>query len=103
MIICNKCKHKKWLRAVQESGYVLWQIGAKTAMTPRVKSRSVLKAKLAVLKIQEHPKNSKIEEIMADIPKGEINQTRQKSSIPYHVPPLVWGITTRFSVWPRDV
>ena len=55
-ITCNKRKCieksppgapiKKMVISVQESGYMLGQLGANTASTPSVKSRSVLKAKL---------------------------------------------------------
>ena len=52
---------------------MLGQIGAKTFTTSRVKSWSVLKAKLEIIEMQAHPDNAEIEEILADIPKGEIN------------------------------
>ena len=53
---------------------MLGKLGSKTALKPRVKSRSVIKMKLAVIDVQANPKNADLDEILADIPKGEINQ-----------------------------
>ena len=64
---------RTWLRILQEAVYLLGNIETKTTMTPRVKSQSVLKSKLEGIKIRAHPNNTKIEEIIADIPKGEQN------------------------------
>ena len=61
----------KWVIALQEAGYVLGNIGAKTSSTSRVKSRSVLKEKLAVLEMQADPNKADIDEILADITKGK--------------------------------
>ena len=82
-MFCNKSKRieeslpcvpiKKWVIAVQENGYVLGQLGAINASTPMVKSWSVLKAKLAVLDTEEFSTKDNIDEILADILKGEIN------------------------------
>ena len=52
---------------------MLGGLGSKTTTTPRVKSWSFLKVKWAVLEIQADPNNSEIDEILADIPKGERN------------------------------
>ena len=70
--------------SVQESGYVLGQLDANTVSTSRVKSRSILKAKLTVLEIQAYINKADIDEILPDIPKGEINgnPTESQSSIP---------------------
>ena len=84
MILRNKRKRtkkvppcvpiKKWLISVQKYGYVLEQLGAKTALNSRVKSRSVRKAKLAVLDKQADPNKAEIDEILADIPNSERNR-----------------------------
>ena len=75
---------RTWLRAVQESGYVLGNIETKTVTIPRARSRSALKAKLAALEMRAHPKNVDKEEILADIPRGEKNRnpTEKQYSIP---------------------
>ena len=83
MICCNMCKRieklplgipiKKWVREVQEAGYVLGKLGDNTAYTPRVKSWSVFKAKLAVLEMQGDPNKADIDITLADIPKGKKN------------------------------
>ena len=75
---------RAWLRVVQEAGYISGQIKTKTATTPRAKSRSVLNAKLAYLEMMAHPKNDNIEEILADILRGEQNRnpTEKQYSIP---------------------
>ena len=65
---------RTWVRAEQEAGYVLGNIETKTAMTPRVQSRSVLNTKLEALEMRVHPKNAYTEEILADIPRGERNK-----------------------------
>ena len=62
---------RTWLRSVQEDGYVLGNIETNTTTTPRAKSRSVLKFKLAALEIRAHPKNADIEEILDDMTRGE--------------------------------
>ena len=84
MFFYNKCQRIEkvpqcisiitWLRSVQETGCVLGNIKTKTATTPRTKSRSVLKAKLAALEMREHPKDADIEEILSVIPRGERNR-----------------------------
>ena len=67
-IFCsNKCQRiekvsqgvsiRTLLREVQEAGCVLGNIKTNTATTPRDKSRSVLKVKLAALEMREHPKD----------------------------------------------
>ena len=66
-----------WLSSVEETGYVLVNIETKTATTPRAKSRSVLKSKLVNLEMRAHPKDVDIEEILADIPRGEHNRNRK--------------------------
>ena len=63
-----------WLRAVQEAGCVLGVIETRTSTNPREKSRSVLKAKLVALEMKANLKNADIEEILADIPRGEQNR-----------------------------
>ena len=63
-----------WMSSVQEACYVLENIETKTATTPRARSRSVLKAKLAALEMRSHPKDADIEEILADIPRSEKNR-----------------------------
>ena len=70
--------------AVQEANYVLGNIETKTANIPWEYSWSVLKSKLEALKIRAHPKNADIEEILADIPRGEKNRkpTEKQYSIP---------------------
>ena len=60
-----------WLRSEQEAWYVLGKIETKTDTTPRVKSRSVLKAKLENLEMRAHLKDADIEEILAYITRGE--------------------------------
>ena len=93
MFCPNKCQRsemfsqgvstRKWLRAVQEADYVLGNIETKTATTPRAKSRSVLKVKLAALDMRAHQKDADIEEILADIPRCEQNRhpTEKQHSI----------------------
>ena len=68
---------RKWLVSVQEADYVLEKIETKTSTTPRDKSESVLKVKLAALDMRAHPKDEDIEEILADIPRGEHNRNRK--------------------------
>ena len=65
---------RKWLVSVQEADYVLEKIETKTSTTPRDKSESVLKVKLAALEMRAHLKDKDIEEILADIPRGEQNR-----------------------------
>ena len=62
---------------------MLGELGAKTASTSRLKSRSVIKAKLAVLEMQPNTKKSGIDDILADILKGDrnIDPTASKYSI----------------------
>ena len=81
---------KKYLRAVQEAGYVLGHIGTNTYTTPRVKSQSFLKAKVEVIEMQARPNNYKIEEILADIPKGEKHQNPIENQ--YSVPCSSFGL-----------
>ena len=61
--------------SVQEAGYVLGQIGANTASTPRVKSGCILKAELAVINMRKLFTKAYIDEILDDTPKGERNLT----------------------------
>ena len=72
------------IRSVQESGYVLGNIETKTSPTPRENSRYVLKTRLAALDMRLHPKNADTEEILDDIPRGELNRnpTEKRYSIP---------------------
>ena len=63
-----------WLRAVQEADYVLENIETKTSTTPRDKSWSVLKVKLAALEMRVNPRNVDVEDLLADIPRGERNR-----------------------------
>ena len=65
---------RTWLRAVQEAEYVLGKSETNTATTLRSNSRSVPKVKLAALDMRAHPKDEDIEEILADIPRGEQNR-----------------------------
>ena len=58
---------------------MLGQLGSKTVSTARVKSRSVFKAKLAVLEMQASSNKADIDEIISDTPKGEINKTPTKN------------------------
>ena len=85
--------------SVQEADYVLEKIETKTSTTPRDKSESVLKVKLAALEMREHPKDADIEEIMADIPRGEQNRhpTEKQYSIqcPYFG---LWNFTNTLYV-----
>ena len=93
MFCSNKCQSieiysqgvsiRTWLRAVQLADRVLGKIETKTTTTPRAKSRSVLKSKVAALKMRSHPKDADIEEILADIPRGEQNRhpTEKQHSI----------------------
>ena len=62
------------IRAVQETGYLLGKIKTKTATTPWARSRSVLQAKLAALEMKAHPKDTDVDVILADLPKGERNK-----------------------------
>ena len=62
------------LRAVQEAGYLLSKIETKTATTSWARSRSVLQAKLAALEMKAHPKDTDVDVILADLPKGERNK-----------------------------
>ena len=59
---------------MQKSGYILGCLGAKIALTSTVKPWSVLKETLAVIEMQAHPNNAEIDEILADIPKGDRNR-----------------------------
>ena len=78
------------MRSVQEASFVLGQIDTKTATNPTVKSRYVLKSKLAVLDIRAHPNHAEIEEILADIPKGE--QNRNPTDKNYSIPCPSFGL-----------
>ena len=66
---------KKWVIAVQESGYLLGQLGTNNDYIPGFKSGSIIKAKLAVLEIKTSSTKDNINEILADILKGERNRT----------------------------
>ena len=72
-----------WLRAVQESGFVLGEIETKTATSPRDRLRSVLQAKLLALEMKALPKDYNVDVLIADVPKGERNRnpTRNQYSI----------------------
>ena len=59
-------------------------------MTPRAKSRSVLKSKLAALEMRAHPKNAGIEEILDGIPRGE--QNRNPTEKHYSIPCPYFGL-----------
>ena len=52
---------------------MLGQLASNTAYTPRVKSRSVLKTKLAVYEIKAYSTKTDIKRILADVPKGGRN------------------------------
>ena len=52
---------------------MLGKLSSTTASTPRVKSRPVFKAKLAVLEMQGDPNKADIDITLADIPKGKRN------------------------------
>ena len=67
---------------------MLEKIGTKTATTPRVKSRFVLKAKVAVLEMHANMNNYEIYDILADIPKGERNQYPTESQYSIPCPPF---------------
>ena len=69
---------------------MLGRISSKTASSSRVKSRSVLKAKLSTLDIQSDPKKSDIYEILSDIPKGDINQNQMERQ--YSIPFTSFGL-----------
>ena len=74
---------KTWLKAVQEAGFFLEEIKTKTATSPRARSRSVLQAKLLALKIKELPKDANVNDLIANVPKGErnLNLTKKEYSI----------------------
>ena len=105
MIHYNKHKHiekappgvpiKKWCIAVQETKYVLGHLGTKAESTPMVNSRSVLKAKLAVLEMLEFSIKDNIDEILVDIPKGEINQKPTENQYSIKCPYFVFGNYTK--------
>ena len=86
---------RKWLREVQEAGYVLGNIETKTAATPRANSRSVLKAKLATLDMRAHIKNADIEEILADITRGEQNRNPMEKQYYMQCPSFGLGNCTK--------
>ena len=87
------------LMDVQESGHVLGKIETKTATTPRANLRSVLKAKLAALEMRAHLKDGDIEEILADITKGEKNRNPMEKKYSIQCPSFQLGNCTRtFSV-----
>ena len=85
MFFCNNNKNiekstpgvplRKLVILVKEAGYLLGQLGANTASTPSVKSRSVLKSKLAVYEMKAYSTKSYIDIILADITKVEKNLT----------------------------
>ena len=60
-----------WLRAVQESGFVLGNIETNTATSPRAMSWSVLQAKLLAMGINALPKDSNVGVLITDVTKGE--------------------------------
>ena len=65
---------RTWMRAFQESGYVLIEIETNTATSPRDRSRSFPHAKLASLEMKAHPKDVDFYVIIADLTKGERNR-----------------------------
>ena len=58
-------------------------IGFNTAMKSRVKSRSGLKEKLDIIDMKANPNRAEIDEILANIPKGERN--RNPTAIQYSI------------------
>ena len=59
-------------------------------MTPRAKSRSVLKSKLAALDMRAHTNNVDTEEILDDIPRDEQNRNPMKKK--YSIPCTSFGL-----------
>ena len=90
---------RTWLRAVHEGNYVLGNIETKTTKTPRAKSRSVLKAKLAAFEMRAHPKDADIEEILDDISRGEQNRNWTEKQYSIHCPSFgLWKCTKTLCV-----
>ena len=61
-------------------------------MSPRVRSRSVLQAKLLDLEIKALPKDANVDVLIADIPKGEQNQNPTKNQYSIQCPSF--GLTS---------
>ena len=77
-----------WFMAVQEAEFVLGKIETNKVTLPRARSRSILQAKLLALEIKALLKDSNVELLLADTPKGERNRnlTEDQESIkcPYY-------------------
>ena len=87
------------IRSVQESGYVLGKIETKTSPTPRENSRYVLKTRLAALDMRLHPKNADTEEILDDIPRGELNRNPTEKQYSIQCPSFgFWNFTKTLCV-----
>ena len=69
-----------WLKVVQEAAFVLGKIETKNVTSPRARSRSVLQAKLLALEIKALPKDSNVDVLIANTPKGEQNRNPMKNS-----------------------
>ena len=105
MFCSNRCQRiekfpkgmsiRTWPRAVQEADYVLGNIETTTATTLRSNSRSVLKVELAALEMRAHPKDTDIEEILADMPRGEQNRHPTEKQYSIRCPSFGLGNCTK--------
>ena len=71
---------------MEEAGFVLGKTKTKTAMSPRARSQSVLQAKLLALEIKALPKDTNVDVLLADTPKGEQNRNPKEDQVSIRCP-----------------
>ena len=68
-----------WVRAVQESGFVLGNIETKTATSQTARSQYALQTKLLALENKALSKDANVDVLIADVPKDNWNRNPTKN------------------------